>query len=403
MSVKPGLRDRLQRLEAFTDATLGRLELENLLHTMLERVRDLFGVDTATVLRHDAAAGQLTAIASAGIEEEVFQGVRVPVGAGFAGRVAAQRTPVVIDHVDESTVVNALLWERGLKVLLGVPMLARDELVGVLHIGSTTVRAFDEDDIELLQVAASQLALTLRAETANEDRAAATALQRSLLPVRIPSVPGVDFAARYVPGADTAVGGDWYDVFPLPGDRIGIVMGDVAGHGLGAAVVMGRLRSALRAYALDAMSPAEALGKLSRKINHFEQGIMATVAYGIVPPGRKTITLSLAGHPPPVLAAPGAPARLLDVRPDLPVGLGLPPSARHDTEVTLPPGCALAFYTDGLVERRDADLDDRFRRLTDAMTTGDPDTVCAYVMAALVGSTPAHDDVALLVATRRPA
>src|SRR5215470_14334225 len=119
MSGKPGVRDRLQRLEALTDATLGRLELEPLLHTMLERVRELFGVDTATVLRHDAAAGQLAAIASAGIEEEVFQGVRVPVGAGFAGRVAAQRTPVLIDHVDSSTVVNALLWERGLKVLLG--------------------------------------------------------------------------------------------------------------------------------------------------------------------------------------------------------------------------------------------------------------------------------------------
>src|SRR5262249_37319840 len=150
----------------------------------LERIRELFDVDTATVLRYDEAAGQLTAIASAGIEEEVFQGVRVPVGAGFAGRVAAHRAPLVIDHVDESTVINALLWERGLKIVLGVPMVARDELVGVLHIGSTVERAFDSDDIELLQVAAARLALTMAAETAVEDRAAATALQRSLLPAR---------------------------------------------------------------------------------------------------------------------------------------------------------------------------------------------------------------------------
>ncbi|MFF4597620.1 PP2C family protein-serine/threonine phosphatase [Amycolatopsis sp. NPDC001319] len=402
MPVKPGARDRLHRLEAITDAALGRLELEPLLRTLLERVRELFDVDTATVLRHDEAAGQLTAIASAGIEEEVFQGVRVPVGAGFAGRVAAQQAPVLIDHVDESTVINALLWERGLKVLLGVPMLARDELVGVLHIGSTVERAFDADDIELLQVAAARLALTMVAEGAGEDRAAAAALQRSLLPARIASVPGLDFASRYVPGADFAVGGDWYDVFPLPGDRLGIVMGDVAGHGLGAAVVMGRLRSALRAYALDAASPAEALAKLSRKMNHFEKGIMATVAYAVVPPDRETLVLSLAGHPPPVLATPGSPARLLDVPPDLPVGLGLPPADRRDTVVALPPECTLGFYTDGLVERRNADLDDGLRALTTAMTTGDPEAVCARVMAALVGSNPAQDDVALLVATKRP-
>ncbi|WP_326837459.1 GAF domain-containing SpoIIE family protein phosphatase [Amycolatopsis rhabdoformis] len=400
MPVDSTTRDQLRRLDALTGSALGRQELKPLLDTMLERVRELFGVDTATVLRHDEAAGRLIAIASAGIEEEVFQDVRVPVGAGFAGRVARERQPVLIDHVDSSTVVNPLLWEHGLTVLLGVPMLVHDELEGVLHIGSTTARTFDAEEIELLRMVADRLALAIRAETASADRSAAAALQRSLLPVRIPSVTGMDFASRYVPGAEKAVGGDWYDVFSLPGNQVGIVMGDVAGHGLAAAVVMGRLRSALRAYALDTTSPAESLGKLSRKVNHFEQGIMATVAYGIVAPDRETVLLSLAGHPPPVLAAPGAPARLVDVGPDLPVGLGLPPSDRHDTEVALPPGASLAFYTDGLIERRDAPLDDGFAKLTAAMTTGDPDTVCARVMSALVGTAPARDDVALLIAAR---
>ncbi|MGW4488343.1 PP2C family protein-serine/threonine phosphatase [Amycolatopsis sp. NPDC004368] len=395
-------RDQLHLLELMSGEAVDRSELKPVLDAMLQRVRDLFGVDTATVLRHDAAAGQLIAIASAGIEEEVFQGVRVPVGAGFAGRVAQRREPVLIDHVDSSTVVNPLLWEHGLTVLLGVPMLVRDNLEGVLHIGSTTARTFGRDEIDLLRLVADRLAVALRAETANADRAAATALQRSLLPVSIPSVDGMDFGSRYVPGAATAVGGDWYDVFPLPDDRVGIVMGDVAGHGLAAAVVMGRLRSALRAYTLDTLSPAEALGKLSRKVNHFEQGIMATVAYGIVAPDRRSIVLSLAGHPPPVLAAPGEPARLVDVQPDLPVGLGLPASDRHDTEVALPPGSSLAFYTDGLIERRDATLDDGFRKLTAAMTTGNPDTACAQVMSALVGAAPARDDVALLIAARAP-
>ncbi|WP_328608578.1 SpoIIE family protein phosphatase [Amycolatopsis sp. NBC_00345] len=403
MPLDPRAQARLRRLEAITDAALGHLELERLLHTMLERVRELFGIETATVLAYDHEARQLTAIAATGIEEEVFQGVRVPLGAGFAGRVAASREPVVVNRGDGSPVVNALLWERGLVSLLGVPMLAGDELVGVLHIGSTVARVFGPDDIDLLRLAASRLALAMRVEVASEDRAAASALQRSLLPARLPEVPGLEFAARYVPGSGTAVGGDWYDLFPLPGDRLGVVMGDVAGHGLGAAVVMGRLRSALRAYALESGSPAEVLGKLSRKANHFEHGVMATIAYGIVEPGRDRLVLSLAGHPPPVLAVPGRPAELVDVPPDVPVGLGLSTSGRRDTVVELPPGSLLVLYTDGLVERRGEDLDDGLRRLVGAVTTGAPESACARVMAALIGATAAEDDVALLAVSRTPA
>ncbi|HEY2063927.1 MAG TPA: GAF domain-containing SpoIIE family protein phosphatase [Amycolatopsis sp.] len=400
MSPDPRARARLSRLEALTDAALGHLELGKLLHTMLERVRELLGADTAAVLAYDDEARQLTAIAAAGIEEEVFQGVRVPLGAGFAGRVAASREPVVIRRGDGSPVVNTLLWERGLVTILGVPMLVGDELVGVLHVGSAEARVFGPDDIDLLRLAASRLALAMRVEVASADRAAASALQRSLLPTRLPAVPGLEFAARYVPGSGTAVGGDWYDLFPLPGDRLGVVMGDVAGHGLGAAVVMGRLRSALRAYALESDSPAEVLSKLSRKANHFEHGVMATVAYGIVGPGHDRLVLSLAGHPPPVLAEPGCPARLVDVPPDVPVGLGLATSGRRDTVIGLPPGSLLALYTDGLVERRGEIFDEGLRRLVGAVTTGAPEAVCARVMSALVGTTAAEDDVALLAVSR---
>ncbi|MFI5562517.1 PP2C family protein-serine/threonine phosphatase [Amycolatopsis japonica] len=400
MPETPTADDRLQVLEAITDTALGHLGQDKVMATILARVREVLGVDTATVLRHDPSAQQLLAIAASGIEEEVYQDVRVPVGAGFAGRVAAQRRPVIIDHVDETTVVNALLWERGLRTLLGVPMLAGDELIGVLHVGSLTPREFSETDIDLLQLVAARLALAAQIELSSTDRAAAAALQRSLVPARLPAVPGIQFSARYVPGTEPGVGGDWYDLFSLPGDRLGIVMGDVAGHGLNAAVIMGRLRSALRAYALESDDPAEVLSKLDRKVQHFEPGSLATVVYGLVTASRDSMAISLAGHLPPVLAPPDGPSVFVDAPVDPPIGVTGP--RRRRTVVELPPGAVLAFYTDGLVERRDQLIDVGLQRLAGVVSADQPGVVCARVMAALVGNTPAQDDIALLVARCEP-
>jgi sigma-B regulation protein RsbU (phosphoserine phosphatase) len=389
-------------MEAVTDSALSHLDLEKLLQELLERVRDLLEVDTATVLLHDRSAGQLVATAAAGLEEEVRQGVRIPVGVGFAGQVAAARRPVVVNRVDHTTVVNPLLWEKGLRVLLGVPMLASGELIGVLHVGAASAKTFTDNDIRLRQVVADRIALATQAQLSGTERAAAAALQRSLLPARLPAVDGLEFAARYVPGADIRVGGDWYDVFPLPGDRWGIVMGDVVGHGLPAAVIMGRLRSALRAYALlDVDNPAHVLDKLDRKATHFEPGAMATVLYAVVDPAHETMRLSLAGHPPPVLAVPGEPARMLDVPPDPPIG------ARHTARrcsdpLEIPAGSLLCFYTDGLIERRGHDLDAGLARLTEVVHVGPPEVVCTAIMTALTGDRPPDDDIAVLVMRRNP-
>jgi putative methionine-R-sulfoxide reductase with GAF domain len=270
--------ERLRGVESITDAALALLDVETMSQEMLARIRELLGVDTATVLQYDVAAEQLLATAATGIEEEVRQGVRIPFGRGFAGTIAARRQPMFVDHVDETTVLNPLLWETGLRTLLGVPMLAGGRLIGVLHVGSREQRSFTEHDVKLLQLAADRLAFATQAQTPRAERAAAAVLQRSLVPGKLPVVPGFDFAARYVPSATFGVGGDWYDVFPLPGNRVGVVIGDVSGHGLASAVVMGRLRSALRAYALDNDSPSVVLDKLDRKANHFEAGAMATVA-----------------------------------------------------------------------------------------------------------------------------
>lgn len=394
------LRQRV--LEAVTDPAVAQLDLGEQLDVLLHRVRELFAVDTATVLLLDPAGEQLQASAAAGIEEEVFQGVRVPVGSGFAGRVAASRQPVVIEHVDATTVLNPLLWERGLRVLLGVPMEASGHVVGVLHIGSTESRRYTDAEIDALQLVADRLALAANAYRSRSERAAATLLQTSLLPARLPSVPGWELAARYVPGAEVGVGGDWYDVFQLPGNRLGLVIGDVVGHGLTAAVVMGRLRSALRAYALEFPDPADVLCKLDRKASHFEDNTMATVAYAVIDTATSRMQVALAGHPPPIIAVPGHPTVFADGAVGPPVGQWLALDDRHAGSFELPRGAVVTLFTDGLIERRDVTIDERLEQLRSSVQSAPPEAVCARVMATMVGTSAATDDIALLAARHVP-
>ncbi|PSL43663.1 GAF domain-containing protein [Saccharothrix carnea] len=396
------LARRLQVLEAITDSALRELDVDKLFEVLLHQVRELFAVDTATVLQVDSGGGHLVARATAGLEEEVLQGVRVPVGSGFAGTVADRREPVQIDHVDPSTVVNPLLWERGLRVMLGVPMVAEGRLVGVLHIGSTVARRFTDDDVDLLQLTAERLATAVQLHRSRSELAAAALLQDSLLPGRLPTTSDWEFAARYVPGAENGVGGDWYDGFELPDDRLGVVIGDVVGSGLPAAVVMGRLRSALRAYALEFPDPAVVLGKLDRKASHFEAHTMATVAYAVIDTATARVDLALAGHLPPVLAVPGEPTRLVHPPLGPPIGHNLAVTGRQGTTLDLPPDALMVFYTDGLVERRGVDLDSRLEQLRRQVTSTAAETVCAGIMASLVGHEPATDDIALLVTRHRP-
>jgi phosphoserine phosphatase RsbU/P len=413
--IRPGARaaaaDRLRDIEAVTDAALSRLDEQALLDELLDRVKKTLQADTAAVLLLDRSSRQLVAVGASGIEEEVLQGARVPLGVGFAGRVAAAGEPVILTEVSAATVSNPLLVERGIQSLLGVPLFAGGKVIGVLHVGSLGERRFSKEDTELLQLAADRAALALHSLLAQDDALAAVALQNSLLPAALPDVPGLELAARYVTGSGN-VGGDWYDVFVLPDGRLGMVVGDVAGSGLQAAVIMGRMRSTLRAYVLETAEPAAALGKLDKKIQYFEPDAMATVMYGVYDPGSGEFLVSSAGHPPPVLAVPGQPGGPLPIRPDPPIGTADDP-ARQSTMVTIPPGGLLACYTDGLVERRDRAIDEGISSVAAAMDSvldsrasrqGRPvplaQDTCAVVMRALVGHARATDDVALLVAYR---
>ena len=399
--IDPGpVEDQLRAIQSITDAALSRLDDRELLAELLERTRDALQTDTAAVLLLDFASGQLIATAAAGLEEEVNQGVRIPVGRGFAGRIAAGHQPVILDHVDHTTVLNPILLAKGIRSMMGVPMVAGGRVIGVLHVGSLTPRRFTGREVELLQLAADRAAAAVQSMTVQADRLAAAALQRSLMPTALPAVPGAELAARYIPGSG-GVGGDWYDVFTLPTGELCVVIGDVAGSGLPAAVIMGRMRSALRAYALETRDPAEVLTRLDRKMQHFEADAMATVLYAVIDPGLDRMDICLAGHFPPVIAYPGRPAELASVPVGLIIGVA-DPAPRPVTTLPIPPGALLCFYTDGLIERRGELIDDGLARLCQALTPQPADDACATVMQALVGSGPARDDIALLMVRRQP-
>jgi sigma-B regulation protein RsbU (phosphoserine phosphatase) len=392
-------RDRLRRIEAVTDSALGHLAVEELLVELLDRVRELLEVDTAAVLLLDPSTQYLVATAARGIEEEVRAGVRIPLGKGFAGRIAARKQPVFLEQVDHSNVLNPILREKRIRSLLGVPLISGGEVLGVLHIGSLTTRIFTAEDTELLQLAAERVAHATQARQFQISRAAAGALQRSLLPAGLPSVPGIEFASRYVPGGGGEVGGDWYDVFDLPSGRICVVVGDVVGRGLAAAATMARLRAVLRAYALQTDDPADLLQRLDVHIRHFERGVMATVLCAVMEPFHDHLVVSSAGHPPPVATNPDGSLEVVDLPADLPMGVD-PARPRRATTVSLPPGHSLFLYTDGLIERRGVSLDVGLRQLCTVLRPGPADAVCGKVMFELLGGEQAADDVAILMLSR---
>jgi phosphoserine phosphatase RsbU/P len=392
--------DRLRDIESLTDSELSRLDEQEFLDELLVRTKAILQADTAAVLLLDFSSGQLIATAAAGLEEEVRQGVRIPVGRGFAGRIAAEHKPVILDRVDHTTVLNPILLNKGIRSMMGVPMVAGGRVIGVMHVGSLTGRQFNAEDAQLLQLAADRAAMAVQSIAVRTDRIAAAALQRSLLPSALPPVPGAEIAARLIAGSGS-VGGDWYDVFSLPSGELCMVIGDVAGSGLQAAVIMGRMRSALRAYALETSDPAEVLTRLDRKMQHFEPEALATVLYAVFEPGLEQVHFSSAGHLPPVLAYPGRPAELADLPADLMIGVA-PRPVRHVTTEKIPPGTLLCLYTDGLVERHDCPLDDGFARLCEALVPTAPEVACSAVMGALIGDQQAQDDVALLILRRQP-
>ncbi|HSD25130.1 MAG TPA: SpoIIE family protein phosphatase [Solirubrobacterales bacterium] len=390
---------RLEDVQRVTESALAYLDLDDLLEELLDRVTDMLDADTAAVLLVEEGGRTLAARAAKGLEEEVERGFRLPVGRGFAGRVAFTREPVVIADLGDSPVqpVNPLFREKGVQSLLGVPLLVEGEVIGVLHVGSLVRREFNERDIELLQLVANRVALSIeRSRLMVQGRIAAT-LQRSLLPRQLPQVPGLRMAARYLPAADeSAVGGDWYDVIDLGGQSLGFMIGDVAGHGMAAATYMGQLRSAIRAYALDTEGPGEVITKLA-EFSERMHSRMATVIYATLNLTTWEARIARAGHPYPLLIRSDGSAEFLSDAGGPPIGT-VGGQSYDEQALTLDPGETLLLYTDGLIERRGQQLSDGEAALTEVAISApdEPELKCQAIISALTKDATIADDIAIL-------
>jgi anti-sigma regulatory factor (Ser/Thr protein kinase)/putative methionine-R-sulfoxide reductase with GAF domain len=394
-----GSTRQLEHLYRLADPALSELALEPLLGELLTRAKEILDVDTVAILLLDDDAQELVARAAKGLEEEVERGVRIPVGTGFAGRIASERRPIYIADVDHADILNPILRMKGVRSLLGVPLLVGGASLGVLHVGTVTPREFTNADAALLQLAAARAAPAIdRARLFDEldrERRSAVALQRSLLPDSLPDLVGIDAAVRYLPARDE-VGGDWYDVIDLPGGHVGLAIGDVAGHGLRAAALMGQLRTGLRAYALEGHSPGETLNRLDRLLQTISGRGMATAAYAVIDPTAGTLRYANAGHPPPVLVRGGEEASLLGVTAAPPLGT-LSFAAYHEVEALLEPGDSILLYTDGLVERRSEPLTNGLERLRElAAVAATADQLCQRVIERLVPPDGGEDDIAVV-------
>ncbi|MFI0986993.1 SpoIIE family protein phosphatase [Streptomyces exfoliatus] len=280
-----------------------------------------------------------------------------------------------------------------------VPLVARGQVLGAVAVTRLRTREpFDAQDCVLIDEVVARAALNIdNARLYTTQREAALTLQRSLTNSALPAVTGLELTGRYLPASAHDVGGDWFDVIALPGGRTGLVIGDVMGHGIHAAAVMGQLRTAVRTLARHDIPPASMLSSLDAVVADLGEDTMATCVYAVHDPATGGWVIARAGHPPPAVATPDGTITFLDGPPGTPLGTGA-----HDfgtEEVALPAGGLLVLYTDGLIEARDRDLDEGMRQLAQALLPLDRplDTLCDEVLGRLLAGA-AQDDVAMLLA-----
>ncbi|HET7529754.1 MAG TPA: SpoIIE family protein phosphatase [Mycobacteriales bacterium] len=289
-----------------------------------------------------------------------------------------------------------------------LPLIAGGRELGVLVVMTTEGgrKPLTEIDVEQLEEVAARLALAMDgALLLRQQTEIAHTLQRSLLPASLPQVPGAEVAVRYLPGAEGVdVGGDFYDVIPLPSGRIGLVVGDVMGRGVRAAAVMGQLRAAVRSYSLEGHPPAALLSRLDLLVGTLEEGMLVTAFYAEWDPPRGLAVVSCAGHLPPLVRLPDQPPAYLELEPGLPLGVAA--QDYTEREIALPPGSLLLAFTDGLVEGPDLPVEDGMAQLLAAM--GEPQGAMAACDAALAALRPLNatrkydDDTALLALVAAP-
>ncbi len=402
--------DPSQTIEGIARSASGYLSLEEVLGDVLERIRAVLDADTAAILLLDEDRKVLVARAARGLEEEVRQGVQIPLARGFAGRVAAEDRPIVIEDLSKADVVNPLLRERGITSMLGVPLRVEDRVVGVMHVGTLRSRRFGEKDVSLLQLTADRAALAIDQARATEQRAVTEIMQRTLLPDALPRVPGLRFSAKYLPGGTGAgIGGDWYDVFQLPDGRLTLVIGDVVGRGVLAASVMSETRIALRAYLMEGHELPKVMSLLNELLISMGRNRGATAAILELDLERDELEWVSAGHLPALIVAPDGEIGFLEAVQGVPLGI-IRSAAFESSRISFPTGSSVLLYTDGLVERRDESIDEGLERLRHSAAraiSGEEGRLADRVYsglleAAMLDSATLEDDVALLAVESLP-
>ncbi|MEU7603468.1 SpoIIE family protein phosphatase [Streptomyces sp. NPDC041003] len=337
------------------------------------------------------------------------QTFQIPVGTHYE-RIVAEGRPMNLYVSDIPALITSPRADalRAYLATLGsarlVPLVARGTVLGAVTVTRTREREpFDEQDCVLVDELVARAALNIdNARMYTRQRQAALTLQRSLTNSALPEVPGLALTGRYLPASDHDVGGDWFDVIPLPGGRTGLVIGDVMGHGIHAAAVMGQLRTAVRTLARHDVSPARMLASLDAVVADLGEDEMATCVYAVYDPATGGCVVARAGHPPPAVVATDGSVSFLDGPPGTPLGTG--GQDFRTEELRLPAGSLLVLYTDGLIEARDRDLDQGMDQLAQALRRGEQplEALCDGILRSLLPCAQ-EDDVAVLLARTRPA
>lgn len=343
-------------------------------------------------------------------------GERVPYAEDNAAiRSLRSGRPVLEEHVSEAGLlagalrpeIAASLAAVGVRSQVAVPLLARDGVIGVLLLKqSTSGRHFTDDDVAVAAELAARAGVAIdNARRYAREHTIALTLQRSLMREQLTPTPELNAAARYVPASDgVKVGGDWYDLVPLGAGRIGLVIGDVMGRGLTAATVMGQVRAAARTLAHVDLQPRRLLAQLDNIVAELDEQIV-TCSYAVYDPFTATLCLADAGHLPTLIHTPDGETHELAVWQGIPLGVGGVPFGH--CIATLPPNTVVAFYSDGLVERRDRDLDEGIAILRNTLssalaTTDDLEEVADLLLRMMLPAATQHEDDVTLLLVRTP-
>ena len=396
--------ERLVAVQRITDAALGSLAFTDLVRELLMRTVDVLHADTAAIVLHDGQP-EATVYEVAGGVDAGMQTRRWVLDEDAIDFIMGEAGPSSVEDMASVERTPAHPLGGSVASVLAVPLRVEGQAIGALHVGTLFTRRFTDDDAAMLALAADRAGLAIqRVRLFEREHAIAEELQRSLLPAELPVVEGVTTAARYMPaGAGSQVGGDWYDVVVQPDGKLLLVIGDVAGRGIGAASRMGQLRSALRAYAFDGHGPASVLERLNAFHIGLHQRGMATVGLVSVDPSTGELRYAKAGHPPALVVDADGGTSWLDQAVGVPLG-AIDDAIYEEGTGMLAPGSTLVLYTDGLVELRGELLDRGFERLERSTVAGpeDIDALCDAVLKGTLADPDVDDDVTLVVLRMAP-